>query len=196
MGWVVSATPHSLFTPGKVLRLPIGKEAGWDQLIWTQRLEEKFFASAGDRTLVVQSAVRHYTDWDTPGDVSTLSSSLQCSVVAFYLLTKENKWLQERCKVNLATSVSSTLCHLIRLEPIVRRIEPTHPTVPTLMRSVRLIGFHPSFTRQETYTGTRLSCLQILHPVTVMLYPCQQSVENFPNSVTIWEMTLSMPVSL
>jgi hypothetical protein len=28
----------------------------------TQRLAEEFFASAGVRTLVVQSVIRHYTD--------------------------------------------------------------------------------------------------------------------------------------
>jgi hypothetical protein len=39
------------------------QEAEWaSELIWTQRLEEKSFASAGNRTPVVQSAVRHYTD--------------------------------------------------------------------------------------------------------------------------------------
>jgi hypothetical protein len=43
--------------------MPIGQEAGWaSELVWTQRLEEKFFASAGDRKPVVQSVVRHYTD--------------------------------------------------------------------------------------------------------------------------------------
>jgi hypothetical protein len=31
-----------------------------------QTLEEKSFASTGDRNLVVQSVVRHYTDWVTP----------------------------------------------------------------------------------------------------------------------------------
>jgi hypothetical protein len=44
-----------------------GQEAGWaSELIWTQRLEEKFFAFVGDRTLVVQSVVRHITDCVTP----------------------------------------------------------------------------------------------------------------------------------
>jgi hypothetical protein len=43
--------------------VPIGQEAGLaSELLWTQRLEEKSFASAGDQTPVVQSAVRHYTD--------------------------------------------------------------------------------------------------------------------------------------
>jgi hypothetical protein len=36
--------------------------------VWTQRLEEQFFVSAGDRTPIapIQSVVRHYTDWATP----------------------------------------------------------------------------------------------------------------------------------
>jgi hypothetical protein len=36
-------------------------EAGWtSELVWTQRLEEKSFSSAGDRTPIVQSVIRHY----------------------------------------------------------------------------------------------------------------------------------------
>jgi hypothetical protein len=33
--------------------------------VWTQRLEEKCFAPAGNRTPIVQPVVRHYTDWAT-----------------------------------------------------------------------------------------------------------------------------------
>jgi hypothetical protein len=45
---VVSVTLRPRIAP-----VPIGKEAGWaTELIWTQRLEEKSFASVGDRTLV------------------------------------------------------------------------------------------------------------------------------------------------
>jgi hypothetical protein len=41
----------------------IVQEAGWaSELVWTQRLEEKYFAFAEDRTPVVQSVVRHNTD--------------------------------------------------------------------------------------------------------------------------------------
>jgi hypothetical protein len=44
--------------PGEGISVPTVQEAGWDsELIWTQRLEEKSFASAGDR-----SVVRHYMD--------------------------------------------------------------------------------------------------------------------------------------
>jgi hypothetical protein len=43
---------------GEGIPVPTVQEAGWDsELIWTQRLEEKCFASAGDR-----SVVRHYMD--------------------------------------------------------------------------------------------------------------------------------------
>jgi hypothetical protein len=55
--------------------LPLGKDPPvsiWQEAgrapepVWTQRLEEKSSTSVGDRTLVVQSLVRHYTDWATP----------------------------------------------------------------------------------------------------------------------------------
>jgi hypothetical protein len=54
--------PAALLPP-----VPIVQEAGWaPEPIWTQKIEEKSFASAGDRTPVVQPVVRHYTDWATP----------------------------------------------------------------------------------------------------------------------------------
>jgi hypothetical protein len=41
--------PAALY-PGKGPPVPIGYEAGWaSELIWTERLEEKFFASAEKR---------------------------------------------------------------------------------------------------------------------------------------------------
>jgi hypothetical protein len=46
--------------PGKGPRVSIVQEAGWaSELVWTQRIEEKLFAFAGDRTAVIQSVVRH-----------------------------------------------------------------------------------------------------------------------------------------
>jgi hypothetical protein len=52
----------SIFRSGCALPpVPTGQEAGWaSELVWTQRPQEKSFA--GDRTTVVQSVVRHYTD--------------------------------------------------------------------------------------------------------------------------------------
>jgi hypothetical protein len=41
--------PGSALPPGKGPPVPIVQEAGWaPEPVWTQRLEEKFFASAGD----------------------------------------------------------------------------------------------------------------------------------------------------
>jgi hypothetical protein len=41
---------------------------GWVGLraVWTQALELKYLSSARNRTPVVQSVVRHYTNWATP----------------------------------------------------------------------------------------------------------------------------------
>jgi hypothetical protein len=60
----VSVTPRPRFTPGKGPWYPLYRRLGGPQswLVWTQRLEKKkSFTSAGDRTPVVQSVVRHYT---------------------------------------------------------------------------------------------------------------------------------------
>jgi hypothetical protein len=61
--------PASLLPSGKGLPVPTGQEAGWVQEpVWTQRLDEKssflWRRSNLDRS-VVQSVVRHYTDWAT-----------------------------------------------------------------------------------------------------------------------------------
>jgi hypothetical protein len=54
--------PAALLPPGKGPPVPIVQEAGWaPEPVWTERLEEKSFAPAGDRTPVVQLIVRHYT---------------------------------------------------------------------------------------------------------------------------------------
>jgi hypothetical protein len=46
---VVSVTPRPRFTPGKGPPVPIVQEAEWvSELVWTQRLEEKSFTSAGN----------------------------------------------------------------------------------------------------------------------------------------------------
>jgi hypothetical protein len=57
--------PVALLAPGKGPLVPIVQEAGWaPEPVWTQRLEEKSSAPAGDRTPIarfVQPVVRHYT---------------------------------------------------------------------------------------------------------------------------------------
>jgi hypothetical protein len=52
---VVSVTHRPHLTPGERTPVPIVQEAGWaPEPVWTQRLEEKSFASVGDRTSVIQ----------------------------------------------------------------------------------------------------------------------------------------------
>jgi hypothetical protein len=60
--WSASLPGRSL-PSGKDSRYPLDKGFGWaTELVWTQRLEEKSFASAGDITPVIQFVVRHCTD--------------------------------------------------------------------------------------------------------------------------------------
>jgi hypothetical protein len=48
-----------LYSWEKKTPVPIGQKAGWaSEMVWTQTLEEKSFASAGDQTPVVQSVIR------------------------------------------------------------------------------------------------------------------------------------------
>jgi hypothetical protein len=49
--------PVALLPPGKGAPVPIVQEAGWaPEPVWTQRLEEKSFAPAGDRTPIARSS--------------------------------------------------------------------------------------------------------------------------------------------
>jgi hypothetical protein len=51
----LASRPGRALAPGKGPPVPIVQEAGWaSEPVWTQRIEEKSFASAGDRTPVVQ----------------------------------------------------------------------------------------------------------------------------------------------
>jgi hypothetical protein len=52
--------PAAILPPGKGPPVPIVHEAGWaPEPVWTQRLEEKSFAPAVDRTPIVQPLFRH-----------------------------------------------------------------------------------------------------------------------------------------
>jgi hypothetical protein len=61
----VSGQRHALTAiyPQERTPVPIGQKAGWaSELVWTQRLKETYFASAGNRNPVDHSVVRYYTD--------------------------------------------------------------------------------------------------------------------------------------
>jgi hypothetical protein len=54
--------PAALLPLGKGTPLPIVQETGLaPEPVWTQRLQEKSSAPAGDRTPIAQPVVRHYT---------------------------------------------------------------------------------------------------------------------------------------
>jgi hypothetical protein len=57
--------PKPLFTPGKGPRLYLldRRLGGPFVLVWTKRLEDKSCVSAEKRTPVVQSVLRHYSNW-------------------------------------------------------------------------------------------------------------------------------------
>jgi hypothetical protein len=49
--------PAVLYPPGKEPPVPIVQEAGWaPEPVWSQRIEEKFFAPAGDRIPIARSS--------------------------------------------------------------------------------------------------------------------------------------------
>jgi hypothetical protein len=58
--------PAALLPWGKDPQYPLYRKLGGPQSWSGHRLEEKSFASAGDRTPVVQPVVRHYTAWANP----------------------------------------------------------------------------------------------------------------------------------
>jgi hypothetical protein len=52
-----ASRPGRVLPPGKGPPVPIVQEAGWaPELVWTQRIEEKSFAPAGDRTPIARSS--------------------------------------------------------------------------------------------------------------------------------------------
>jgi hypothetical protein len=50
--------PAALYLHRKDLRYPTDRRLGGPELVWTQRLQENSFASAGDRTAVIHSVVK------------------------------------------------------------------------------------------------------------------------------------------
>jgi hypothetical protein len=134
-GWVVSVTPRPRFTHMK------GVPTRWaSELVWTQRLEQKSLASVGNRTPVVQSVVRHYTDWAVPaptamthGDITVFWS--QTSLQKIFNGRKCTEYNRQRF-----------MGHSHNLTPLYSHIPMT---VPSLTTSTRVSG-HWRIT-QESY---------------------------------------------
>jgi hypothetical protein len=53
--------------PGERIPVPIGQEAGWaSEPVWTQRIEETFFAPDGDRTPIARSSSLYCLSYPAP----------------------------------------------------------------------------------------------------------------------------------
>jgi hypothetical protein len=88
-----ASRPGRALAPGKGPPVPIVQEAGWAPgLVWTQRLEEKSFFSAGDRTLIALSS-RPYPDTkltELPGSFC-IKKKTQNQINLYYYLIKVEK---------------------------------------------------------------------------------------------------------
>jgi hypothetical protein len=75
--------PAALLPPGKGPPVPIVQEGGWaPEPVWIQRIEEKSFAPAGDRTPIARSSASSQTLYclSQPGSVEVLSSFIKKTV--------------------------------------------------------------------------------------------------------------------
>jgi hypothetical protein len=85
------------FTTGIYRRYPLDRRLiGYQNWCW-HRLEEKSFASAGDRPPAVQSVVRHYTNW------ATVARRLQN--VDYKANGKRIRKIRSRCEGNIKISI-------------------------------------------------------------------------------------------
>jgi hypothetical protein len=95
------------------------RTGGWVGLrvVWTQRLQEKFLASAGNGTPVGLSAVRDYNDWDTAASTSQQDGTI--------------KYLQKQLQA-IASAQTRRCCHAV-----FRKIIATY-TVRMLLAIIKL----------------------------------------------------------
>jgi hypothetical protein len=80
--------PAAHYTRRKDPRYPLDRKLGWPlEPVWTRRLEEKSFRLCRGSNLdrqVVQSAVRHYTDWATPALLYKAIQQQTCTKVQIW----------------------------------------------------------------------------------------------------------------
>jgi hypothetical protein len=98
MGWVVSITHRPRFIPWERTTSTHWVGGWWaSELVWTQMQEENPFASAGDRTPVVQSVVSHCTEW---AQSVCLEAESQDDLPSFRL-TVQTVSIRQRCSWEL-----------------------------------------------------------------------------------------------
>jgi hypothetical protein len=92
--------PGRALAPGKGPPVSTVQEAGWaPEPVWTQRIEEKSFAPAGDRTPIARSSIYYFTYIQFSG--AEVAQSAQC-------LTTD--WTTGVRSPAEAKDVSSSLC--------------------------------------------------------------------------------------
>jgi hypothetical protein len=80
---MVNVTPRPRFIPGERTPVPVVQEAGWaPEPVWTQRLKEKSFPSAGNRTPIAQPS-SPYSD--------TILACAMAQAVCYRPLTTESR---------------------------------------------------------------------------------------------------------
>jgi hypothetical protein len=96
--------PAALLPPGKGPPVPVVQEAGWaSEPVWTQRIEEKSLAPAGDRSPVVQPVVRHCTAWANPAPNLTRANKIKCAFFHCFQL-----WSTKECRTSIFNTPTST----------------------------------------------------------------------------------------
>jgi hypothetical protein len=98
---------------------------------WTQRLEEKSSASVGDWTPVIQSIVRHYTDWATSAHLFMCSDKHYRNFKHISFLVPDRSYLRE-----WAAFLGFSHTHLMACCSIWRW------SVPVLVSSCSMVAFH------------------------------------------------------
>jgi hypothetical protein len=111
--------PRPRFTPGKGPPLPIQQEAGWaPEPVWTQRLEGKSSVSVGDRSLVVHSVVRHYSDWATPAPSPGAAMAWR-DFLTSKLQNRFSTWMQLWRLKNPMLTMSTSKVQLLAILPTI-----------------------------------------------------------------------------
>jgi hypothetical protein len=111
--------PGRALLRGKDPRYPLYRRLGGPR-----RIQDKSFAPAGDRTPVVQSVVRHYTDWATPAPTQHVQwlklNSNHCARTLRYSIKSFNERVifVFRFFLGVATSTAYVICLYNRFDVI------------------------------------------------------------------------------
>jgi hypothetical protein len=87
--------PTALYRRGKDPRNPLYRRLGGPKAVLNAEARIRTSASVGDRTPVVQSVVRHYTDWATAAPVSYFEKLVNYGTDAHSAQLISNFWYRD-----------------------------------------------------------------------------------------------------